>query len=216
MMNSSTQRDAGLAFALAGCSILLCLAAAQATAQWPLFSLFPPDGGPADVPEHLRSDLHMTFFTIWASLLLATPALAAVASIGASATVWRWWRITWTAALSVFVVHLYWAAVIIFGNDWSRILDTPRVSAPRLDTVFAIWWVIDVALAWLHDGKAFWVRAQRWCVHLLAFVLFFMGAAREGELLLSRALGWSMAVAVGIGLLSWLLCKRSHTRARRT
>lgn len=153
----------------------------------------------------------MTFFTIWASLLLATPALVTIAGIGVSTTTWRWWRITWTASLLVFLVHFYWAAVIIFGNDWSRILNTPRVSAPRLDTVFAVWWVIDVMLAWLRDHRATWVRVQRWGVHLLAFVLFFMGAAREGELALSRALGWAMAVAVAAGLLAWLLHHRSHT-----
>ncbi|MCD6667413.1 MAG: hypothetical protein LT081_15170 [Hydrogenophaga sp.] len=210
-MTSSDRKDATISLVLAGALGVICLAAAHATGHLPLFSLSPPGGGAADVPEQLRVDLHMTFFTIWASMLLATPALMTVAGIGASPTAWRWWRITWTASLLVFLVHFYWAAVIVFGNDWSRILNTPRVSAPRLDTVFAVWWVIDVTLAWLRDPRTTWVRLQRWGVHLLAFVLFFMGAAREGELALSRALGWAMAVAVVAGLLAWLLQRRSST-----
>jgi hypothetical protein len=39
-------------------------------------------------------------------------------------------------------------------------------------------------------------------VHLLAFVLFFMGAAREGELAASRALGWSMVIVVAAGIIA--------------
>lgn len=209
-MTLSNRKDASVAFALAGCFVLVCLAGAQATGAVPIFSLSPPGGGPADVPEQLRVDLHMTFFTIWASLLLATPALVALPGVGMSTTAWRWWRITWTASLLVFLVHFYWAAVIIFGNDWTRILNTPRVSAPRLDTVFAVWWVIDVTLAWLLNHRVTWVRVQRWGVHLLAFVLFFMGAAREGELAFSRTLGWAMAVVVAAGLLAWLLRRRSQ------
>jgi len=209
-MTSSPRQDAITSLALAVCFSLLCLAAAHATGHLPIFSLSPPGGGAADVPPQLRVDLHMTFFTIWASLLLATPALMALPQIESSATIWRWWRITWTAALLVFLVHFHWAAIIIFGNDWSRILNTPRVSAPRLDTVFALWWVMDVGLAWMHNHRSTWVRIQRWGVHLLAFVLFFMGAAREGELALSRALGWAMAVVVAAGLLAWLLRRRAH------
>jgi hypothetical protein len=86
------------------------------------------------------------------------------------------------------------------------------VSAPRLDTVFAVWWVVDVLLAWFHRSDALWVRAQRLLVHLLAFVLFFMGAAREGELLLSRAIGYAMAAAVLVALLTWLWRPRPGAR----
>ncbi|MGJ4749144.1 hypothetical protein ACQV5M_22460, partial [Leptospira sp. SA-E8] len=125
---------------------------------------------------------------------------------------WRYWRTFWTVALLAFAIHFYWAVVLVFGNDWSRILDTPRVSAPRLDTVFAVWWVVDVLLAWLYRGDAWWLRAQRLLVHLLAFILFFMGAAREGELPLSRGIGYAMAAAVLVAVLIWLWSLRPGAR----
>jgi hypothetical protein len=207
-MTASTSRSAGTALAISSLSLAVCFAAAWWSRDLALFSLTPPGGGAADVAEALRQDLHLTFFTIWASLLLATPALALFPTIRQSARAFEAWRILWTASLLVFAVHFYWATVVIFGNDWQRILNTPRVSAPRLDTVFALWWVLDVVLAWTTRTNAFWLRLQRLGVHLLAFVLFFMGAAREGELAASRALGWSMAVVVAAGLVSWLVRHR--------
>lgn len=210
-MTTSTSRSAGLTLALAGPALAVCFAAAWWSRDLALFSLTPPGGGAADVAEALRQDLHLTFFTIWASLLLATPALALFPAIRQSARAFQAWRIFWTASLLVFAVHFYWATVVIFGNDWQRILHTPRVSAPRLDTVFALWWVVDVVLAWVSRTDAAWVRLQRAGVHLLAFVLFFMGAAREGELVASRALGWSMAVVVAAGLVRWLVRRRART-----
>ena len=210
-MTTSTSRSAGITLALSGLSLAVCFAAAWWSRDLALFSLTPPGGGTADVVEALRQDLHLTFFTIWASLLLATPALALFPTIRQSARVYQTWRIFWTASLLVFAVHFYWATVVIFGNDWQRILNTPRVSAPRLDTVFALWWVVDVVLAWTTRTEAVWLRLQRLGVHLLAFVLFFMGAAREGELAASRALGWFMAVVVTAGLIAWLARRRART-----
>jgi hypothetical protein len=197
-----------VSLAFAGSSLLVVFAAAWWTRELPLFSLVPPGGGPADVSSGQRQDLHVTFFTIWASLLLATPALSLFPSMHRSPIAHKWWRIFWTASLLLFSVHFYWATVVIFGNDWQRILNTPRVSAPRLDTVFAIWWIIDVALAWNLRPDAWWLRVQRAGVHLLAFVLFFMGAAREGELAASRALGWSMVIVVAAGIIAWGLKAR--------
>lgn len=192
-----------VSLAIAGLSLLIVFTAAWFTREMPLFSLAPPGGGPADFSVLQRQDLHVAFFTIWASLLLATPALSLFPSILRSAGAYRWWRMLWTASLLVFSVHFYWATIVLFGNDWQRILHTPRVSAPRLDTVFAVWWVIDAALAWTRRPDAWWLRAQRAGVHFLAFLLFFMGAAREGELAVSRALGWSMTVAAAAGIIAW-------------
>lgn len=212
-MMTTTQKDAGLSLVLASLFLALCFGAAAWIGDAPWFSLSPPGGGPADVDESLRQDLHLTFFTIWASLLLATPALAFLPSVNRSIIAWRWWRITWSASLLVFAVHFYWAVVIVFDNDWSRILNTPRVTVPRLDSVFAVWWLIDVWLAWTCRSTAYWIQIQRWAVHLLAFVLFFVGAAREGELPSSRALGWAMAVVVVAGLLTRLFRRKTSAHS---
>ncbi|CAN7415211.1 hypothetical protein LJR129_002614 [Acidovorax sp. LjRoot129] len=203
------------ALAMAGAALLgllgLAFAAAAWTRQIDLFSLVPPGGTSADFSDAQRQDLYRTFFTIWAALVLVTPALVFFVWRRGSALAGSLWRAFWTASLLAFAVHFYWAVVVMFGNDWGRILHTPRVSAPVLDTVFAVWWCIDVLLAWAYRGEPGWVRVQRWLVHILAFILFFMGAAREGELLASRALGWSMAVIVAAAL-GWALWQRLRQR----
>lgn len=180
------------------------LLAAWLTQGQAIFSLLPPGGSVADVQPGQRFDLHATFFTVWATIALVTPALCLFPFARRSDDAGRYWLAFWTVSMLAFAIHFYWAVVLIFGNDWSRILNTPRVSAPRLDTVFAVWWVLDVLLAWFYRSDALWIRAQRVLVHLLAFILFFMGAAREGELLLSRVIGYSMAAAVLVALLLWL------------
>lgn len=169
-----------------------------------IFSLAPGPGKAPDILASQRLDLHRTFFTIWVALLLVTPALCLFPFRRRSELAARYWLAFWTAALVAFCVHFYWAVVVIFGNDWNRIMTTPRVSAPVLDTVFALWWFADVAIAWLVRSEATWVRVERTLVHVLAFVLFFMGAAREGELLASRFFGWTMAGLVAAALAAWL------------
>jgi hypothetical protein len=212
---AETERQALLQALVLGVLLsLAALLAAWLTRDQAIFSLLPPGGAAPDMRPEQRFDLHVTFVTVWATIALVTPALCLFPFSRGSAVAWRYWLAFWTVSLLAFAIHFYWAVVLVFGNDWSRILDTPRVSAPRLDTVFAVWWVVDVLLAWFHRSDALWVRAQRLLVHLLAFVLFFMGAAREGELLLSRAIGYAMAAAVLVALLTWLWRLRSGARAR--
>ncbi|MDP1895935.1 MAG: hypothetical protein Q8K34_11805 [Hydrogenophaga sp.] len=199
------------ASAFAALLLLLVFAAAWWTRDLPLFALTPPGGGAADMLPSQRQDLHTTFFTIWAALILVVPALCLLPFRHRSAKAADYWLAFWTVSLLVFLVHFYWAVVVVFGNDWSRILNTPRVTVPRLDTVFAAWWVADVLIAWLWRSEALWVRVQRWGVHALALLLFFMGAAREGELAASRTLGWLLGVAV---VVSAVIALQNHRRAR--
>lgn len=190
--------------ALAGTFLAVAFLAAWLTRDLPLFSLVPPGGSVPDIQASQRQELHRTFFTIWASLLLVTPALGLVWFKETSHGAARGWLVLWTAAWWVFMVHFYWAVNVMFDNDWERIRHTTRVSAPVLDTVFAVWWTVDVCLAWLLVANPMWLRVQRAGVHLLAFVLFFMGAAREGELLASRGLGWTLAVATAMAAAVWV------------
>lgn len=201
-----TRRHALFAtLALALVAVVVAFLAAWLTRDMALFSLVPPGGGAPDFAVTQREDLHRTFFTIWASLLLAVPALALIWFKDQSDQAANGWLVFWSAAWLVFMVHFYWAIAVLFGNDWGRILHTTRVSAPVLDTVFAIWWTMDVCLAWFWKSNPAWVRAQRAGVHLLAFVLFFMGAAREGELLASRGLGWALAAIAACAMAIWVL-----------
>ena len=177
--------------------------AASLTKDNAIFSLSPPGGGAHDIQEGQRLDLHRTFFTAWAALILVTPALCTFLFRRVSESAARYWLAFWTVSFIAFLVHFYWAVVIIFGNDWNMIRHTPRVSAPIVDTIVTVWWGADVLLAWLIQSEAVWVRIQRALVHLLVFVLFFLGSAKEGELWWSKALGILMGVAVLTSLIIW-------------
>lgn len=59
-------------------------------------------------------------------------------------------------------------------------------------------------LAWLIKSEGLVIRIQRAIVHLLAFVLFFAGSAREGEIRWSKALGFAMTAAVLVSSVFWL------------
>lgn len=204
------RRIALLAILLLVIGLASAFAAAWLSRDASIFSLTPAPGKPPDMLASQRLDLHRTFFTIWVALLLVMPALCLFPFRRPSEQAGRYWLAFWTVALAAFCVHFYWAVVVIFGNDWKRIMSTPRVSAPVLDTVFALWWCADVAIAWLIRSEAVWVRVERTLVHVLAFVLFFMGAAREGELIASRLLGWTMAGLVAAALAAWLVGLRKY------
>lgn len=165
-------------------ALALALIAAFAGAWWtrdlPLFSLVPAGASAADMVAGQRLDLHRTFFTAWAAIALVTPALCLAVHRASSPRSAGRWLAMWTAAWLAFVVHYYWAVEVIFGGDWQRILHTPRVSAPVLGTVFVLWWSADVLLAWTLRREPTWVKLERVLLHLLAFAMFFVGAAREG------------------------------------
>src|SRR6185503_2042996 len=195
-------------------------AGAALTQHDPIFRLSPPppkDAAPgtvmpADLSEAQRLDLHRTFFTAWAALLLLIPALCSFPFRSTSANAAGFWLVFWTASFIAFAVHLYWAVFVIFHGDWSQITKTTRVSAPVIDTVLAVWWALDVLLAWSIPRENRLIRVERTIVSILAFALFVAGSAIEGEILLSRALGFSLGGAVVIAVLvSW--ARRSRGRA---
>lgn len=179
--------------------------AASLTQHQQLFSLSPPGQTAHDIEESRRLVLHQTFFTAWAALILVTPALCTFWFRKSSERAARYWLAFWSASYLAFMIHFYWAVVIFFGNDWERIFNTPRVSAALPDIVLAVWWGVDVVLGWLNLSETVLVRIQRTAVHLLAFILFFAGSALQGELPLSRALGFLMGATVLISFVLWLL-----------
>ncbi|HVO71363.1 MAG TPA: peroxidase family protein, partial [Aggregatilineaceae bacterium] len=118
--------------------------------------------------------------TIWAAIVLLTPALCFHVFSRADAPN-TYWRAFWTFAYLAFLAHLYWTLVATFHLNWAEIfhsqagpgIDPERVvEHPGPDLFLAAWWGVDVVLAWLvADHK--WVRVQRGAVHLLAFTMFF-------------------------------------------
>ncbi|HEX7998544.1 MAG TPA: hypothetical protein VF528_09150 [Pyrinomonadaceae bacterium] len=187
--------------------------AASLTRDKPIFSLSPPREKnappdvqvPPDLKEVQRLDLHRTFFTAWAALILVIPALCTFLFRRSSKSAAGYWIAFWTVSFAAFLVHFYWAVAIIFGNDWSRVFNTTRVSAALPDTIFTVWWGLDVLLAWLIQSETAWIRIQRVLIHLFAFILFFAGSALEGEIWWSKALGFAMGVVVLLSFLIWCI-----------
>lgn len=193
--------------------------AANVTRNERIFSLSPPTKEPIsqsvtsnDIPETRRVDLHRTFFTAWAALLLVTPALCLFPFHRASPNAAGYWLAFWTAGFLAFVVHLYWGIFVIFEGDWSRISTSPRVSAPVIDIVFAVWWGLDVLLAWTVHRESRLINLERTVVYMLAAALFVAGSAIEGEIWLSKAIGFVSGGAVALSLLVWFT---RHLRDRR-
>ena len=196
--------------------------AAQLTINWepPLFSLSPPC---PELPcnrtpflESQRLDLNRTFFTAWAALILIIPALCTFWFRLTSEAAAKYWRAFWTISFVAFLVHFYWSVFVMFGGDWSRIFDKVengrRVTVPVFDTIFTVWWGIDVLLAWLIPSEKGLIRIQRVLVHISAFVLFLLGSVKEGELngsnckpICSVALGIIMGIAVSTSFLIWCI-----------
>lgn len=206
-MLSQRSRPTARELSIAMLSLVIVLGAAFMAASFiqHIFSLAPPcqpnePCNPTPFLESQRLDLHRTFFTAWAALILVTPALCTFWFRRISAAAARYWLAFWTVSFLAFLVHFYWSVFIMFGADWSRIFDKVangrRVSAPVFDTVFTVWWGLDVLLAWLGTSEKGLIRIQRLLVHLSAFTLFFLGSAKEGELPASRALGIAMGVLV--------------------
>ena len=78
---------------LAGSMLGLAFLAAWVTRDMPLFSLLPPNGSVADVDPSQRQDLHRTFFTIWAALVLAAPGLGLIWLKDQSILAARFWLV---------------------------------------------------------------------------------------------------------------------------
>src|SRR5438874_10442362 len=105
-----------LPFLLAAVCLVLVLAsafiAARATRHAQIFSLVPPPPKrdkkrvmSPDVGEAKRVELHRTFFTAWAALVLTIPALCLFPFRGSSSTAAAYWLAFWTAAFIAFAVH---------------------------------------------------------------------------------------------------------------
>lgn len=205
-----TPRQLLVAFSCLVLALTGAFAGASMTRERAIFSLSAPaekhmpPAVPAapDVPQHKRLDLHRTFFLAWAAVLMVTPALCTFLFVRSSGRAAGWWLAFWTASLLAFLVHFYWAVVVIFDNDWTRIFHTTRVSAALPDVIFVIWWALDVLLAWVVRRDGLTIRIERALVHALAFILFFAGSALQGEIFWSHAVGYTLGVAVALSILA--------------
>src|ERR1700719_933026 len=170
-------------------------------------SLDPPQA--AGLPVH-SVPYYRAVFTIWAAILLLTPALCFhVFSVADAPN--SFWRAFWTFAYLAFLAHLCWTIVGMFHLYWAEIFHSQQgvaadpekvVDHPGPDLFLAFWWGFDVLLAWLvADHK--WVRVQRGAVHLLVFAMFFGAFTLATKAsIVAHLLGIVMFVAVTVCFLA--------------
>ena len=147
----------------------------------------------------------IVIFTIWASVIMVTPALCFhIFSRSSGAN--TYWRAFWTFAFLTFLVHVSWAVSGTCGGDWHAVFNskvaTPQhpecvIEHPAPDFFLTAWWALDVILAWVVSDNNKVVRVQRGAVHLLTFVMFFGATviAAKAEIV-ARLLGIIMLIAV--------------------
>jgi hypothetical protein len=145
-------------------------------------------------------------FTIWVATVLLTVALCFYVLRRLSSPS-NYWLSFWTFSYLAYLVHFYWAAGVLFGWDFSTILNSkigtnpdPEkvVCNPVPDLILTVWWGLDVILAWFVLSNPRWLRIERGAISLFALVAFFGAtvlAAKAGPII--RVLGVLMAISVG-------------------
>jgi len=154
-------------------------------------------------PGHTAT-YYRVVFSIWATILLLTPALCFHVFSRSDAPN-SYWRICWTFAFLAFLVHVYWTIFGTFHGDFHEMFHSQEgvasdpervVQHPGPDLVLTLWWGLDVVMAWLlPDWK--WVRVQRGALHLVVFIMFFAAAVLADKAsIIVRGLGLLMTVLV--------------------
>jgi Animal haem peroxidase len=164
---------------------------------------------------------YRAIFTIWATIVLLTPALCFYIFSRAGAPN-SYWRAFWTFSYLAFLTHVYWTVVGTFHWDWYAIFHSQEgvatdperiVQHPGPDLFLTVWWGLDVLLASLAaDGK--WVRLQRGALHLLTFTMFVGASVLASKAgIVAHLLGIVMALAVGTSFALMLIVRESDPKS---
>jgi hypothetical protein len=109
-----------------------------------------------------------TRFTIWATLLLAIPAVARFILAIGRMPLGRAWRAWWTAALGGYLIHLWYGFGVMFAGDLAATFEAQGTVVAAGNFLLAALWLASVALAW-SGRRAVWL-------HSIATLLFCVSA----------------------------------------
>jgi hypothetical protein len=129
--------------------------------------------------------LFRAVFSFWVAVILLTPALAFYILLRPNGPV-TYWRAFWTVSLLAYLTYLAWVSVV-----WSA------ANIGAIYFIFAIWWALDVALAWMSPAPTLVIHIQRGLLHLIAFAIFFAATLLAGITTpVDRLLGAVMTITV--------------------
>lgn len=148
-------------------------------------------GGTAGVVDHYRVD-----FTLWVVTVLTTSALCSYIFLrpgGRSG----YWIGFWTGGYLAYLIHVYWKAAEVAVPNSRGLFQDLVWAVGWWGLVLAVWWTVDVILAWTIPSDRKWVQIQRGGLHLFAFaVLFAMTVLASVVDISTRLLGLLMALVV--------------------
>jgi hypothetical protein len=160
-----------------------------------------PIGNPWKGTSDPTFDYFLTINAIFVSIVLLIPAIGAFV-LRRPEGPGPVWLMFWTTAWLAFVIHLWYGVDDVLGGAGAVFHDTaapPRVTHPYGDTITALWWTADVALAWVVAFRPTWVQMERAALHALLFV-----SALMSSIVLSSH-GYVRAAGIVL-LLSTLIC----------
>ena len=216
MMEQEEPSFLGLAAISAVVLMVAAFVAAWLFEDHGLLSLVPPasadDPNPVpDVQDGEEIALYQAAFSAWAALVLLVPTYVCFWFRAASGRARALWLAFWTMGAVAYLVHLAVSMFGFFQGDFAWMTSSTRVSAFWPGMVVALWWPVDVALAYARGEDALWIRIQRVALHLVVLILFVGGSLGTGELGLARALGLVLLLGALGSLVRWAMTRNRAT-----
>jgi hypothetical protein len=140
-----------------------------------------------------------TRFAIWATLLLATPALILMVLHAGRRPLGHAWRAWWTLALAGYLIHLWYGFGVMLGADLGATFATQGTLVAASNFLLALLWAASVVVAWSGRG-ALWLHGAAsllFCVSALTSTLVF---GRPPSLWFGGAVVCGLAVAAVLRL----------------
>ena len=147
--------------------------------------------------------LYRAILSVWVASLLLIPAVCLYVLPARSASRRRYALLFWTFSFLAYLVHVWYAAFVIFGGVRGT-FDNMRLPIAATNFFLTGWWALDVLLAWLAPPWA-WVRLERTAAHIFVFLVFVVT-----ELFLRPTAVRYVALALAASVAVCLLVRLSH------
>lgn len=153
-------------------------------------------------------DRYRTIFTIWATILLVTPALCLNIVSGVSETVYGYWHVFWTFSYLAFLFHFFWAVFVIYKGIHGTFAGQGKLIAGT-NFLLTAWWGADIVLSWVVASYPTSLRWQRAAIQWFVFVVFAATTLLLRPTPTTKALGFILTIAVAAAFAIWLFVRDS-------
>jgi hypothetical protein len=147
--------------------------------------------------------LSRTVYTIWATIVLVTPALVAFILPSDSEHIRATWILFWTLSFIVYVVHMGYALFGVYGGSGEAFMRGQGAFPAVINVIFTAWWALDVGLAWLYRPTVSprWLTGERVGAHVFVALTFVVSTLvlKHGVV---NVIGAAMTACIIVALLS--------------